>query len=274
MKSMRALLHDRRRSQRGSVLSGVLIIVMFLAIISGALMTALSTNFLLSNNLQNRVQTEATVSSAAEVALNQLRGTSLSAGCPNPAPFSVNGLTAVTSIANCAYVVDSASLQNGPALTRIGLRYQQFQVDGTRALLPGRDDYVVGDSGGRLYDYALSGKGIPRWPALDLGGSVTGPPLVMPDPSDPGSYLDLVPASGPSCGNSAYCVAVVSDDAGSRSLLCSVATGKVTGRPAMSKNFANVAFFGDNAGNVTAYTAHCGGGAGCGQDSDRHGCRG
>ena len=45
MKELRALLSDRRRSQRGSVLSGVLIMVAFLAIISGALMTELSTNF-------------------------------------------------------------------------------------------------------------------------------------------------------------------------------------------------------------------------------------
>jgi hypothetical protein len=56
---LRALLADGRLSQRGSVLSGVLIITAFLAIISGALMTELSTNFLLSNALVNRVSTEA-----------------------------------------------------------------------------------------------------------------------------------------------------------------------------------------------------------------------
>src|ERR1700674_4771304 len=260
MKSMRALLHDRRRSQRGSVLSGVLIIVMFLAIISGALMTALSTNFLLSNNLENRVQTEATVSSAAELALNQLQATPLNAACPTPAPVSVNGLTALASISGCASVIDWRSPQG---FTRIASS-NAFRVDGTHAVLPGLDGYVVGDSGGRLYDYPLSWKGAPRWPALDLGGSVTGPPLVMPDSSDSGAYLDLVPASGNSCGSSAYCVAVVSADASTRSLECAVSTGMVTGRPAMSKTFANVAFFGDSAGNVTAYTAPCGGG-GCAQ---------
>jgi hypothetical protein len=267
MKSMRALLHDRRRSQRGSVLSGVLIIVMFLAVISGALMTALSTNFLLSNNLLNRVQTEATVSSAAELALNQLQATPLNAACPTPAPVSVNGLTAVASISGCASVIDWRSPQG---FTRIASS-DAFRVDGAHAVLPGLDDYVVGDSGGRLYDYPLSWKGASRW-TFDLGGSVTGPPLVMPDPADYGAYLDLIPASGTSCGSSAYCVAVVSNDASSRSRLCSIATGMVTGRPAMSKNFASVAFFGDSAGNVTAYTAPCDGGAGCAQDQDGPGC--
>src|ERR1700674_2943228 len=269
MKSMRALLHDRRRSQRGSVLSGVLIIVMFLAIISGALMTALSTNFLLSNNLVNRVQTEATVSSAAELALNQLQATPLNAACPNPAPVSVNGLTAVAAIAGCTCLIDWRSPQG---FTRIASS-NAFRVDGTHAVLSGLDDYVVGDSGGRLYDYPLSWKGVPRW-TFDLGGSVTGPPLVMPDQTDVGAYVDLIPASGPSCRNSADCVAVVSDDASTRSLLCSTATGMVTGRPAMSKNFANVAFFGDSAGNVTAYAVPCGGGAGCAQDPDGPGCGG
>src|ERR1700738_2380660 len=77
MKSLRALLKDRRRSQQGSVLGGVLIITAFLAILSGALMTELSTNFLLSTDLVNRVNTEATVSSAAAMYINQLQSTQL-----------------------------------------------------------------------------------------------------------------------------------------------------------------------------------------------------
>jgi hypothetical protein len=249
----------------------VLIIVMFLAVISGALMTALSTNFLLSNNLEDRVQTEATVSSAAEVALNQLRATPLNAACPSQAPLSMNGLMAVASVAGCAAVIDRRSPQG---FTRIGSS-NAFQVDGTRATLPGGlDDYVVGDSRGRLFDYPLGWKGSARW-IFDLGGSVTGPPLVLPNPTDFGAYLDLIPASGPSCNNSTYCVAVVSDDASTRSLLCSISTATVTGRPAMSKNFGNVAFFGDSGGTVTAYTAPCGsGGGGCAQDPDGPGCGG
>ncbi|HEX7265090.1 MAG TPA: hypothetical protein VF383_13020, partial [Candidatus Dormibacteraeota bacterium] len=84
MKSLRALLGDRRRSQQGSVLGGVLIITAFLAILSGALMTELSTNFLLSTDLVNRVNTEATVSSAAETYINQLQNTPLNTPCPGP----------------------------------------------------------------------------------------------------------------------------------------------------------------------------------------------
>src|ERR1700693_897963 len=270
MKSIRKLLCDGRRAHRGSVLSGVLIIVMFLSIISGALMTALSTNFLLSNNLEDRVQTEATVSSVAELALNQLQATPLNAVCPSPAPVSMNGLTAVASIAGCASVIDSRSPQGFTPLPTSSA----FRVNGTHAVLPGLDDYLIGDSGGKLHDYPVSGKGAGGW-RLDLGGSVTGPPLVMPDSSDFGAYLDLVPASGQqSCDNSTYCVAVVSDDASVQSLRCSVATDLVTARPALSKNFPNVAFFGDSAGNVTAYIAPCGAGSSCAQDPDGPGCGG
>src|SRR6266849_6467888 len=113
---LRALLADRRRSQRGSVLSGVLIIVAFLAIIAGALMTELSTNFLLSNALVNRVGTEATVNSAAELALSQLQNTALNSGCPTPSAVTLNGQTAAVSVVSCAPVVDQRSL---PALRPI-----------------------------------------------------------------------------------------------------------------------------------------------------------
>jgi hypothetical protein len=270
MKSVRALLKDRRRSQRGSVLSGVLIIVAFLGIISGALMTELSTNFLLTHDLVARVQTQATVSSVAELAFNQLQGAPLNVVCPPLNQLTVNGQTAVASMVSCAPVIDKRSPQS---FTRIATS-NAFRVDGTHAVLPGIDDYVVGDSGGRLYDYPLSWKGATRGPAFDLGGSVTGPPLVMPDPTESGAYLDLVPASGPSCGSSANCVAVVSSDASTRSLECSIPTGIVTGRPAMSNSFAGVAYFGDSNGSVTVYTPPCGGRSGCSQDPDAPGCGG
>jgi hypothetical protein len=262
--AIRALLNDRRRSQRGSVLSGVLIITAFLAVIAGALMTELSTNFLLSTDLLNRVQTEATVSSAAEVAVNQLQGTPISAGCPNPAPFSMNGLTAVASIGSCATVIDKGLPQR---FTPIASSSNGFQVDGTYARLPGLNDYVVGDSGGTVYDYPLSTT-TPRW-TLGLRGSVTGPPLVMPDPSYRGRYVDLIPASGPACAPYGTCIATFSDDGLRRTpvLQCVIATGTVTTRPAMSKNFPNVAFFGDVSGNVTAYNSTCTGfGGACDPD--------
>src|SRR5260370_18136753 len=94
MTPIRALLKDRRRSQRGSVLSGVLIMTAFIAIISGALMTELSTNFLLSNTMLNRVANEATDNSAIELSLSQLQATQLNAPCPSLPTTSVNNLKA------------------------------------------------------------------------------------------------------------------------------------------------------------------------------------
>jgi hypothetical protein len=138
-----------------------------------------------------------------------------------------------------------------------------FQVDGTHAALPGLDDYMVGDSGGMVYDYTL-GQATPRR-TIDLGGSVTGPPFAMADPNDTGAFVDLVPASGPTCDPSAHCVVAISDDGSTRAVSCTIPTGLVATRPALSKNFASIAFFGDVAGNVTAYNLSCGAG-GCDPD--------
>src|SRR5256885_588265 len=108
MKALRELLNDRRRAQRGSVLSAALIMVAFLAIVSGALMTALSTNFLLSTDLVNRINAEAAVNSATELGINRLqRAPSLNSACPTPVVTpTLNGLTAVATVAHCAAVVD------------------------------------------------------------------------------------------------------------------------------------------------------------------------
>jgi hypothetical protein len=249
MKAIRALLNDRRRSQRGSVLSGVLIIVAFLAIISGALMTELSTNFLLSNNLQNRVQTQATVSSAAEVALNQLQATPLNAACPNPTQVSVNGQTAAASIVSCVSVIDSRSPQS---FTRVASS-NPFRTDGTLAQPAGLNDYLVGDSGGTVLDYTF-GQTAARW-RVPLGGTVTGTPLAMADPSSGGQFLDLVPASGPVCDPAPFCISVLSDD-GSRAQprqQCVIAAqAQVMTQPAVGRNNPRFAFAGDTAGRLYA----------------------
>jgi len=84
MKAIRLMLKDRRRSQRGSVLSAVLIIVAFLGILSGALMTELSGGLISSRALVSRVTREATVNSAVELAINQLQSASLGSPCPGP----------------------------------------------------------------------------------------------------------------------------------------------------------------------------------------------
>src|SRR4029077_10738118 len=132
VKAILAMLGDRKRSQRGSVLSGVLIITLFLGVISGALMTALSSDFLLSHNLANRMTTEATVRSAAELAVDQLQTTPLGAQCPNPLPSaSLNQQVAATSYLSCLQrrviaVPSSAS----------------FGVDGARVVRAGADEYL------------------------------------------------------------------------------------------------------------------------------------
>jgi hypothetical protein len=241
----RMLLKDRKRSQRGSVLSGVLIMVAFLAIISGALMTALSTNFLLSNDLLNRVQTQATVSSAVEVAINQLQNTRVNAGCPVPASVSVNRQTAIASVATCSSVTSSGSdsFISMPSSN-------PFRIDGT--LAAGLNDYVVGDSAGTVFDYPL-GDVKSRW-KLPLGGSVTAQPLVMPAPGGNGKYLDLVPASGGACGQSPYCVRVLADGGSNNpQKLCAMATaGQVVSQPAVGRNNPGVVFVGDSTGSLYA----------------------
>jgi len=247
VKAHRALLADRRRSQRGSVLSAVLIMVAFLAIISGALMTELSTNFLLSNDLVNRVRTEATVNSAVELVLTQLQNVPLNASCPTPGQFSLNGQTAAVSYVSCAPTVDRSSQQFESVA-----RSSQFTIDGTHAVLPGLNDYVVGDSGGSVFDYPY-GSDSPRW-SLRLGGTVTATPLVMPDPSNSGQFLDLIPASGSACEPAAFCVSVRSDDgsAATPGLDCVMtASGLVQSQPASGGvNFPNIAFAGDAAGHL------------------------
>jgi hypothetical protein len=220
--------------------------VAFLAIISGALMTELSTNFLLSNDLLNRVQTEATVNSAAELAINQLQNAPLNAVCPSPSQISINGQTAAVSYVSCAPTVHAGS----PQFQSVA-RSSQFTTDGT--LVPGLNDYVVGDSGGTVFDYPY-GSDSPRW-SLRLGGTVTATPLVMPDPSNSGQFLDLIPASGSACEPVAFCVSVRSDDgsAATPGLDCVMtASGLVQSQPASGVNFPNIVFAGDAARHLYA----------------------
>ncbi len=260
MNAVRALLRDRRRSQRGSVLSGVLIIVAFLAIIAGALMTELSTNFLLSNALVNRVGTEATVNSAAELALNQLQNTGLNSGCPTPTAVTLNGHTAVVSVVSCGPVVDQRSL---PALRPVASS-SPFSVDASHVNVSGRDEYLVGDSGGTVFSY-LVGQSSPSW-SQSLGGSMTGPPMAMPDASESPNISDLIPisgatappASGPACGS--QCVALIEEDPPGSPVgqpLCYMATAApVTTAPAPGgAPFPAVAFLGDASGALYAVSA-------------------
>ncbi len=259
MKALTALLRDRKRSQRGSVLSGVLIMVAFLAIISGALMTELSTNLLLSRALVNRVDNEATVNSALELTLDRLQNAPLVNGCPSLSPVNLNGRTAALSYISCAPVVDSASTQFRRIATSA-----PFNVDGTHAVLPsqGRNDYVVGDAAGNVFVFRFDGM-TRRW-NLPLGGSVTGPPLEMPDPSNwPQGVIDMVPVSSPDpgatpgCGPANFCVASITEGGGNNPRLqCFMAASDiVNAQPAAGILNPDLTYFGDGNGELFAYDA-------------------
>ena len=262
MKALRALLADRRRSQRGSVLSAVLIMTAFLAVISGALMTELSTNFLLTNHLVNRVATEATVNSAMELALDKLQHASLGQGCPSLPQANLTNGTAVANYVSCALVVDSRSTQ----FRRTPVSFP-LTVDGTHTVLPaqGRNDYLVGDASGNVFDYSFDQMRL-LW-TKPLGGSVTGPPQEVPDQNNqPQGIVNLVPVSNPNpgaspgCGPANFCVAAIGGgrgdgDADDQTLDCFMAAGAaVTARPAAGTgNNDDLAYFGDGAGNLYAY---------------------
>jgi len=257
LEAVRNVLRDAPRSQRGSVLSGVLIITAFIAIISGAVMTELSTNLILSNDLMTRSGTEATVSSSMTAAFDQLQGTALGNGCPSLNPLSLNGRTAAVTYQACAPVVDSRSA----TYQKFG-GTGQFNVDGSHFVIPraGVDLYLVGDNAGEIYEYKV-GATMPAW-ALPLPGRVSGPPLAVPDlAGDWDDLADIFPltqtASSPAPCQLGGCVAVMQQSLYTApNATCYVAAhGGVTGRPAQGVNNPTVAFFGDRAGYVYAFMA-------------------
>ena len=262
MKAIRLMLKDRRRSQRGSVLSAVLIIVAFLGILSGALMTELSGGLISSRALVSRVTREATVNSAVELAINQLQSAPLGSPCPGPTTVNLNGLKATAAYTQCAPVVDKASLPLVPIV-----QASPFTVDGTRVQLPavypqGLDAYLVSDAaGGNVYEFGF-GQSRPTW-SFHLGGTITGPPVAALDQSTSNyDVADLVPVTNPSdggvtpnCGPTSFCVALLAEEGTAVSKACFMPTAKmVTARPASAVTFANVAYFGDRSGTLYAYT--------------------
>jgi hypothetical protein len=258
VKTLQALLADRKRSQRGSVLSAVLIIVAFLAILSGALTTELSTHFLLSSALVNRVANEATVNSAMELALDRLQNTALGSACPLPTSVPLNGRNAIVSYTSCFPTVDVRSPQYA-SIAPSG----SFNVDGSQSLVNGQNVYLVGDSSGNLYQYNYAQSTL-NW-SVNLQTTITGPALAMADstlPLDAQDTSTLVPVANggnPGCPATA-CVAFLAQDIGSPPdgfpPSCYMrANGTVTSRPAAGVAVPTVAYFGDSAGILWAYTA-------------------
>jgi len=258
MKTVPTGKRDRRRSQRGSVLSAVLIITAFLAIIAGALMTELSTNLLVSRVLVHRVVNEATVNSAVELAIDQLQSTPVGQPCPVPGSPTLNSLTATATYASCFTTSDS-----GPA--RIA-GSSAFTVDGARVTIGTSgwnvDEYLVADST-NLYEFNF-GSASPNY-SFSLGGSVTGPAAAVPDvAAGAPNLLDLVPM-GSNCGSTTNCVAVLTESAGDtpaqRCVMPSEDT--VTASPAAGIRNPSIAFFGDASGNLYAYSPGTTGDADC-----------
>lgn len=230
MTSLRALLSDRKRSQQGSVLSGVLIMTAFVAIISGALMTELSGTFLVSQDLLNRAQNQATVNSAIELSVSTLQGSQLYSGCPAlVSRVDLNNRTAVPTYASCWPTIRES--QNG---TRVGNTSAAFNLDGAQLQGNGFSDYLVGNSSGSVFDYRF-GSTSPRW-SLQLNGTLTAQPLVAAN-SSMNQALDVFPVTGPACPFAASCLLVWSDNnsSGPPSARCVIPTsGPIVSEPGAS----------------------------------------
>ena len=104
-------LERRRRSQRGSILSGLLIIIAFLSIIGSALMSEISSQFLMTRSLVDQVTAQATVQSGMENAIAQLQTRVVPFRCstdqPNPVvlPVAVNNQWAAANQITCRSIV-------------------------------------------------------------------------------------------------------------------------------------------------------------------------
>jgi hypothetical protein len=218
MTAVLALLRDRRRSQRGSVLSGVLIMTAFIAIIAGALMTELSTNFLLSHTMLNRVANQATDNSAIELSLHQLQAAQLNAPCPALPTTTLNNLRASATYLSCW-----PAIREDQKFTSVGSSSGHFSLDGVHVQANGFNEYVVGDSSGSVYDYRF-GSTNPRWTQV-LNGTLTGSPLVIPDPTNGGRLVDVYPMAGAVCQQVGNCIDVWRDSTSSRNRQCTIAPG-------------------------------------------------
>ena len=264
MRGIRTLLRDRRRSQHGGVLSGVLIILAFVAIIAGALMSELSTNLLLSSSLMSRSLNEATVNSATELAVNQMETSPISAGCPSLASvqLNLNGRWALPSFTSCW---PSYRERVYPPIATSAA----FNVEGSHSALPSanpaQDLYVVGDAAGNVYEFPFGRSG-PNW-VYQVPGGVTGPPVTVRDFAAGQTAQDLMtlvpfsPGSGaPAACSSGGCVVMLAEDTNASprgpDVFCYMAaSGQVTTPAALGVNYATVALFGDQKGSVFAYAA-------------------
>ena len=248
-------LGDRRKRQRGGVLSGLLIVVAFLSILIGALMTEESSAFLLSRTEVARTQRQATVTSGVELAIHRLENSITPRVCAQDARgpwfLTVNGNpTAVTQ--TCTAIV--------PDPNSGGLAAGSFTVDGIHDTSLGQNQYLVSDATGVLRAYQV-GSSTPRW-AFPIGGGATGPPLTRND-SD-GIHEDLfvpVAMSGSGCGG--HCVAFLVSAGGAPTVKCTLPSDSaVNSQPSIEStstggdNFSHYLFFaGSGSGSLQVYYA-------------------
>lgn len=262
MRELKLLLSDRRRRQRGSILSGILIIVAVLAVLIGGLLTELTGSFTLSRDLVTRVNTQATVTSAAELAIHQLQSGPVPALCtqdysggskPNTGPWSLtlNG-HAATVTQTCSAIVPEQASSLGPG---------SYNVDGIHDTA--RNRYLVADAAGRLLSYPFGQIGA-TWSTF-LGGGATAALVVAADPN--GSVDILVPVAKSGAGCAGHCVVVFNGRGGNRpAFSCDLAAGAtVSASPGVevtaggAANFPGYAFFGDSD-RLYVYDASSGGG--------------
>lgn len=239
----------RERAQRGSVLSSVLIIVAFLAILGGALMNEVTTQFILSHTHAARVADEATVNSSVEYAIGQLQTRTVPAHCSTDTgpKWSVNlNSQWATAVPTCQAIVPDRATP---------LTAGTFSADGTHVVIQNvRNTYLVGDSSGNVYNYRF-GQTAFLW-RVGLGAGVTAPPAQTRDVGRNNHLITLVPT-----GSS---VALIDDNlVGSATLRCTMAaTGTVTTQPGVenapsssSAFFPDYAFFSDSSGRLSVYDA-------------------
>ena len=249
---VKALLADRSRRQRGSVLSGVLIIVAMLAILIGALTTQLSSAFWLTKAMSTKITNEATVNSAVELALANLKSGPVAPVCAtytNSWSLTLNGKPA-TVRQTCSAIVPDQHVQ---------LDAGSYSVDGFHEAISGINDYVVGDQSGLLRAYRFGTPSL-HW-SLDARGAITAPAFAMPDGSGHVSLLVPNTSSRATCGG--HCVTLYQQQSGTPSFQCDMAAGGAVNSAAaaevspsgFTRNFPGYTFFGDASGRISVYDA-------------------
>jgi hypothetical protein len=258
---IKSVLGDRKRRQRGSILSSLLIIVALLSLLVGGLMTDLTSSFLISRTLVARVQHEATMTSAAELGIHQLQTSLPTPVCARdvrgPWSLTLNG-TPASVIPTCQAIVPDLvkPLVNGG-----------FTVDGVHDTSAGRDRYLV-SAGGVLRAYGF-GQTNPSWSVL-IGGVQTG--TLLPKVDSRGSGQLLIPAAIPGSGCGGQCVALFNDGSDPPQFRCSMpSNAAVTTTPAAelkgsgSSNFPDYAFFNDSAPAGRLYVDNASAAGSCNQ---------